>query len=126
MAKLNAWLSKQEEESDHERSFFERLLRDYLEEQKQTDSHLKSVKLPSGRVGLRKQQPEFQRDNQRLLAWLSINRPELVKVREEPDWAGVKAIATIGGDNLVDSQTGEIIAGVTVINRPEKLVVQLV
>ena|GEM_PF-665919 len=122
-AKLAAWLKKQEEEADRERSFFDSLLRDYLEEQRQQDPRLKTIKLPHGKVGLRKQQPEYIRDNDQLLTWLRANRPELVKVKAEPDWAGVKAAATVLGDIMADPDTGEVIEGIRVVERPEKLAV---
>jgi len=122
-AKLAAWLKKQEEEADRERSFFDSLLRDYLEEQRQQDPRLKTIKLPHGRVGLRKQHPEYIRDNDQLLTWLQANRPELVKVKTEPDWAAVKAAATVLGDIMADPDTGEVIEGIRIVERPDKLAV---
>lgn len=124
MEKLSAWLKKEEEGFDQERNFFECLLRDYMEEQRQQDPKIKSIKLPSGKVGLRKQQPEFQRDNSRLLPWLKANHPELVRVKEEPDWSAVKAAAVVLGNILADPDTGEVIEGVKVIERPDKLLIE--
>jgi len=126
MAKLNTWLKSEEEDYDQERSFFEYLLRNYLDEQQQQDSKLKTIKLPNGKIGLRKQQPEFQRDNDKLLAWLKKNRQDLVKVKEEPDWAGLKAVAAVLGNTMADPETGEVIEGVTVVHRPDKLHVEFV
>ncbi len=126
MAKLNTWLKSEEEDYDQERSFFEHLLRDYLDEQRQQDSKLKTIKLPNGKIGLRKQQPEFQRDNDKLLAWLKNNRQELVKVKEEPDWAGLKAAAAVLGNTMADPETGEVIEGVTVVHKPDKLHIEFV
>jgi len=126
MAKLNTWLKSEEEDYDQERSFFEHLLREYMDEQRQQDSKLKTIKLPNGKIGLRKQQPEFQRDNDKLLAWLKKNRQDLVKVKEEPDWAGLKAVAAVLGNTMADPETGEVIEGVTVVHRPDKLHVEFV
>ncbi len=124
--KINTWFKKQEEDFDRERSFFEQLLRVYMEEQRQQDSKLKTMKLPSGKIGLRRQQPDFQRDNDKLLNWLKNNHPELIRVKEEPDWAGVKAAAEVVGNYLADPETGEVIDGVIVVHRPDKLQVEFV
>lgn len=121
--RLKSWLEAREQEASRERSFFESLLRSYLEEQRQSDVRLKSIKLPAGSVGLRKQQPEFIRDNERLLAWLKANHPELIKVQESPDWAGLKEASLVQGGTLADPETGEVVDGVKVVERPERLVV---
>lgn len=76
---------------------------------------LKTIKLPAGEIQLRQQQPQYNRDNDRLLAWLKANRPEFVRVAETPDWANVKQAFTVHNGRLIDPDTGEVVDGVDVV-----------
>ncbi len=76
---------------------------------------LKTIKLPAGEIQLRQQQPQYNRDNDRLLAWLKANRPEFVRVAEAPDWANAKQTFTVHNGRLVDPDTGEVVDGVDVV-----------
>ena len=76
---------------------------------------LKTIKLPAGEIQLRQQQPQFNRDNDRLLAWLKAHRPEFVRVEEAPDWANVKRTFAVHNGRLVDPDTGEVVDGVDVV-----------
>lgn len=123
--RVRAWLEGVEKEVAGERAYFEGLLERYLASCRERDPRVSSLKLPAGRVSFRKQPPEFARDGEKLLAWLKANRPELVKVQESPDWAGLKASAVVAGSSLVDPATGEVVEGVTVVLREPKFVVEV-
>lgn len=55
-------------------------------------------KLPSGELVLMKEKEDFERDNGALLQWCKANRPELVRVKEEPDWSAIKEYIKETGD----------------------------
>lgn len=60
-----------------------------------------------------------------LLAWLKANRPELVKVNEEPDWAAIKKnLQQIGENVYALKDTGEIVDGVVPKEVPGKFEVK--
>lgn len=72
-------------------------------------------KLPSGELVLMKEKEDFERDNDALLQWCRENRPELVRIKEEPDWNAVKAYI---------KETGELPEGVTPMQRPPEFKVR--
>ena len=72
-------------------------------------------KLPSGELVLMKEKEDFERDNGALLQWCKANHPELVRVKEEPDWNAVKAYI---------KETGELPEGVTPIQKPPEFKVR--
>lgn len=80
---------------------------------------LKTIKLPAGELQLRKAQPQFARDNDKLTEWLDAHRPEFVKIQKSPDWAQAKKAFEITGRHLVDPTTGAIVDGVEV-HEPEQ------
>lgn len=82
--------------------------------------------LPSATLIRKQQQPQYERDDDALLAYLHRNDlDDLVRVKVEPDWANVKKRATVHGETLVDTETGEVIDGVRVIARPDVFDVKL-
>lgn len=78
-----------------------------------------SYQLPSGKLVRKLQQPAYERDADALLKWAKTNLPEAIKVKEEASWTDIKnRIGKVMPDgSAVDKETGEIIDGVTVIER---------
>jgi hypothetical protein len=78
-----------------------------------------SYQLPSGKLVRKAQQPSYERDAEALLGWAKTSFPEAVKVKEEASWTDIKnRIGKVMPDgSAVDKETGEIIDGVTVIER---------
>lgn len=83
----------------------------------QREEGIKTIKTPFGSSKLKKQQPEYRRDNVVLLEYAKDH--ELVKVKEEVDWAALKKKLKVVGDKAVD-ENGEIVPGVVVIEREPK------
>ena len=84
-----------------------------------------SYKLPGGKLVLKTQNPEYKRDDARVIDWLKKNgQAQFVKVKEELDWASLKG-ATAVFDGHIVTEDGEIIDGVEVINRDAKFVVEV-
>ena len=83
-----------------------------------------SYSLPGGKLILKKQQPEYEHNDEILVPWLEQNHPEFVKVKKSADWAGLKKTVTVFEGNVVDADA-EVIPGVTVTERPEKFVVEV-
>ncbi|WP_031517742.1 host-nuclease inhibitor Gam family protein, partial [Desulfofalx alkaliphila] len=81
---------------------------------------------PYGTLKMRAQQPQYQRDDAAIKEWARVNRPEAL-VPQEPklDWAGLKkAIRPVDG-TAVDIDTGEVIPGIAIIERPPKFSVEV-
>ena len=90
-----------------------------------------SYQLPSGKLVLKKQTPEIERDDEKLIPWLRENyEGDYVKVKETVDWATLKkAFASddligVHGNHFI-TDDGEIIPGITVTERPDKFVVEV-
>jgi len=107
-------------------SWMEKLLRPYFHEMphKVTKTQ-ESYALPSGKLIMKKQAPEWERDDDLILAWLKANDEEkFVKTKEVVDWAELKKTLTVYG-NQAGNGLGEIIPGITVKKRPDKFVVEV-
>lgn len=99
-------------------------LMDYFMTVKTHDTKtMKKYKLVSGTLVLKKQQSLYERDETALLAWAETTAPELVKVKKEISWADLKKRADVSGGSLL--LDGEIIHGVTVIEREDVFEVQV-
>lgn len=104
-------------------NWFEGSLKAYMM-QKQEEGVTKTTKtqqsypLPSGKLVMKKQEPTFERDDEQIIGWLETNNPDLIKVTKAVDWANLKKGITKFGDSVVD-ENGEVIPGITVVERPE-------
>lgn len=104
-------------------SYLRAKLMDYFMTVKTRDTKtMKKYKLVSGTLVLKRQQPVYERDEGALLAWAETTVPELVKVKKEVSWADLKKQADVSGDKLL--LDGEIIPGVTVVEREDVFEVQ--
>ena len=80
----------------------------------------KSYELPSGKLVLKAQQPEFSVQDEVLVPWLKergLN--DFVKVKESANWAELKKRVMVLEDTVTDAD-GEIIPGITVTPREPK------
>lgn len=107
--------------------FMTGLLAHYFETVPHKDSKTMSkYELPGATLVRKQQQPEYTRDDAALLAYLDASdRGEYVKVVRSPDWAGFKKLTEVRDGAVVDTETGEIVNGVTVSVRPDKFDVQI-
>lgn len=118
-----------DKKADEEVAFFESMLIPYFADRmdngftKATKTQT-TYKLPTGKMVLKKQAPEYTRDNVILLPWLKENLPELVKVEESPNWAELKKAVTVVGDTVV-TKDGEVVPGVKVTEREDKFEVEV-
>lgn len=117
-----------DKKADEDCAFFDSMLSEYFASKmdegftKATKTQI-TYKLPSGKLILKKQAPEFERKNDVLLPWLKENRPDLVKVEESPNWAELKKTITVVGESVV-TKDGEIVPGVTAKEREDKFEVE--
>lgn len=118
-----------DKQADDEVAWFESMLTPYFAERmengftKSTKTQT-TYKLPSGKMILKKQAPEYERKDEELLPWLKQNRPELVKVTESANWVELKKTVKINGDTVV-TEDGEVVPGVKVTEREDKFEVEV-
>ena len=83
-----------------------------------------SYPLPSGKLVRKHRDPEYTRDDEELLSWLHENNGEkYIKIKESPDWAGLKKTLTVLGETVVD-ENGEIIPCIKATERPDEFKVE--
>lgn len=118
---IQTMLKKQEEKVFNETGFFEAKLREYFTGVKTKDTKTKrSYQLPSGKLVEKKQSPEFIRNEEKLLEWTENNAGAFVKIEKSIDWAGLKKNVDVIGNLVINKDTGEIVEGVTVVERDPK------
>lgn len=81
--------------------------------------------LPSGKLVFKAQEPEYERDDNAVLAWLKENGGgQYVKTKEALDWAGLKKTLTVCGETVAD-ENGAIIPGIRAVEREPIFKVEL-
>lgn len=84
-----------------------------------------NYRLPSGKLVVKKQAPEFERDDAEVISWLKANNGQnYVKTKESLDWDGLRKTLTVLGETVAD-ENGEIIPGIKATERPDVFKVEL-
>lgn len=118
-------IAKVKADADYKIGFIDRALFAFFQtvEHKKTKTQ-ESWSIPAGKLILKKQAPEFKRDEKTVIDWLKQNGgTDYVKTVESLDWANLKKDTTVVGNTIVNND-GEIIPGVEVIEREDKFVVE--
>lgn len=122
--RIKTWEQQEISSLNNSKEFFEGLLTEYFAREREKDPKFK-ISTPYGKVSARKQQPKWHYDDEKLVNWLLENDKELVRVKYEPDKNGIKKKYKVIGTNVV-TEDGEIVEGITVEERPEKIEIKVV
>lgn len=112
-------IKKAEEDFEKKTAYLRWQLEQYFDSVKKRRTKTQEVyKLPSGTLRRKYPKPEFERDEDKLIAWLKErNMNDYIKVKETVDWANLKKSIKVAGNKVVDDN-GEVVEGVTVVERP--------
>lgn len=92
---------------------------------KKTKTMLK-YRLPSGELVKKFPGPQFKRDNNTLIKWLEENQMnEYIEVKKQAKWGELKKITDVVNGMVVLKDTGEIVEGVEVVERPAEFKVEV-
>lgn len=92
---------------------------------KKTKTMLK-YRLPSGELVKKFPGPQFKRDNDKLTQWLENNNmDEYIEIKKQAKWGDLKKKTKVIGNAVVIEDTGEIVEGVEVIERPAEFKVEV-
>ena len=108
-------------------AYFAALLADYFETvpHKATKTQ-ESYSLPSCKLVLKAQQPEFNRDEAVLCDYLDKKgRDDLVKITRRADWAALKKMLKVMEDGTCVDADGEIVEGVQVFSRQPEFKIEM-
>lgn len=115
---------------DEEEKFAKERRNSYLAEYFETipDGHKKKTKtqekyrLPSGEIIKKYPNPQVKRDDEKLLKWIKDSKlDDYVEVKETPKWGELKKLTKVIGGQTIIKDTGEIVEGVELIERPPTL-----
>lgn len=118
-------IRKEDEETE---AYFTSLLYDYFRAQPKHETKTQAkYKLPSGELVLKRQQPDYQRDDGKLVECLMHgDLSQYVKLTPSVDWSSLKAACTVTEDGaLVDKDSGLVLDGVRAVPRPDKFEVKI-
>ena len=119
--RMDKAIRKQEARIAHMEFLLEGYFRNVPKDETKTQLN---YKLPGGKLVMKKPALTMEHDDEQLLPWLKENIPALVKVKESPDWANLKKHLTIMGDQVADPD-GEIVPGVSVVEKPAEFKVEV-
>jgi len=121
MEDLQEKLRKLEDEEREAKERRDSYLIEYFEtipeEFKKKTKTMEKYRLPSGEIIKKYPNPEFKRDNKKLLGWIKANKLDYVEVKETPKWGELKKITKVVNGQVV-TEDGEIVEGVEVVERP--------
>jgi len=117
---IEHWLDKENGKIQNNIDFMKSKLKNYAMELKDENPDLKTHSLPFGALKFRKKRPKWNYDDDKLLEFTENNLEEAVKVKKKVDKRKLKKKAEVVGNKAVLKDTGEIIEGVSVVQRPEK------
>ncbi|HZK02175.1 MAG TPA: host-nuclease inhibitor Gam family protein [Anaerovoracaceae bacterium] len=119
--RIRIWQERENQSAEDSISYFKGLLHTYMQGERALDPNLKSIKLPHGTVRFRKQQPEYVRDDNKLIKWaITVGEWNLVKAKESLDWATLKKNISVVDGNAIHKKTGEVIEHINIIPRDDK------
>ena len=125
--KIQAWGEEAKKEFEDKQEHYKSLLEAYWrsEIQKAIEAGKKpkkTLKLPYGSISLKRQQPEFIKDDDLLFKFAKSSG--FTKVSEKTDWSALKKKTQIINGQLV-TEDGEIVTGIEVKERDDKFEIKL-
>jgi len=122
---IEHWLEKENEKIQNNIDFMKSKLKNYAMELKDENPDLKTHSLPFGSLQFRQKRPKWNYDNDKLLKFAESNLEEAVKVKKKVDKRKLKKKSEVVGNKAVLEDTGEVIDGIKVVQRPEKFKVDV-
>lgn len=112
--RIDAWLVEANASHQRDAKYFRAILTDYaLRCRQNPDDGRKTISLPAGQVATRTGSAQWKVEPETFLPWAKQNRPDLIRVSEQPILAAIKESLQRLDGIAVDS-TGEVVPGVSV------------
>jgi phage host-nuclease inhibitor protein Gam len=127
---INNWLEHEIGPNQYQVDFFLGLLRPYAEA-KIEGAKSKTVKLPSGNISFRTQNPQFyigvdkvDGETPALLDYARQSATDYLKIKESVDWTGMKKSLNVTADGKVISGDGEVLTFIRGEIQPDSISVK--
>lgn len=124
--RIALWIGKQRDSAARSREFFEGLIAEYATTQREKDPKFK-VSTPYGKLSYRKQKPHWDYVDETLVKYLEDNSlNDLIRVKKEPIKNDIKERFAVSKEGrLINQDTGEVIPGVVITERGDKLEIKV-
>lgn len=95
-------------------AFFKHHLRLYFDSvrNKRRTKTTEQYELTRAKLVLKKQAPEYVRDEPAMVAWAKGFAPEFVQVKESIAWGELKKVTETQGEQVILKETGEVVPGI--------------
>lgn len=123
--RVTDWQKNETKKLEKQRQFFERLLEEFHRSRIAQNPKEKTISTPYGKMQIKKIPPKWEYDDNKLLQWLKKNKPELVRIKEEPNKQGLKKAVKVSGSKAIDPDTGEIVEGIAIQPEMDKFYVEV-
>ena len=106
------------EQCDFNTMNLERMLKEYFDSVPHRETKTQSIyDLPSGKLFVKNQNPEYKHDDKTVIEWLKKNGGnQFIEVEESLKWGDLKKAGAVVGGKMFD-ENGEEIPGIEVINK---------
>lgn len=119
------WLDKENGKIQDNIEFLKNKLKNYAFDLKEDNPDLKTHNLPFGALKFRKQRPKWKYNDDKLKEFVEENLKEALKIKNKVSKRKLKKKAEVAGNKAVIKDTGEVIEGVKIVDRPEKFKVEV-
>ena len=117
------WLESETQSIEKNIEHLECLLAEYAKNIKENNPDFKTKKLPFGKIQYRSQRQKWHYKDD-LLEYAESSMPDIVKIKKQIDKKKLKNKCEVVGGKVVNKETGEVITGVEVEERGEKLYIR--
>lgn len=125
--RIREWQEAELKSMEDSVAYFESLITEYATKRREADPKYKSESTPFGRIGFRKQQPQYTYNDEEVITYLEqCGYDDLYRVKKEPSKADIKKRFVLHGDKLINPETGEEVPGIIVTEREDKLDIKVV
>ena len=119
------WLTSENDSLQNNIDFFENLLKGYALSIKEEEPDFKTLKLPFGKLQFRKKRDKWHYDDDKLLEFAEKNIKTTIKTKKLVDKRKLKKLVKNVGDKVIIEATGEIVEGISIVERGEEFKVKV-
>ncbi len=122
---IEQWKKSEVEKLEGRINWLTDALESYFRKLRESNPKLKTHSLPFGKLQIRKQQPKWKYDDNKLLESVKKTLPEVIKIKEEVDKIELKKRVKLVNNTPINPDTGEVIEGIVIEERPEKFSIKV-
>lgn len=125
MNRIMEWFEAEKAKVERSLNFFTGLLHEYHLQEITKDPKKKTISTPYGKLQMKKSQPKWDYNEERLLQWMKDNGYNgFIRLKEEPNKADFKKALQVKDGRAFD-ENGQAVEGITVIEQPDSFKVEV-